>query len=604
METFYKGKHTAAFSRRGKLHMFAIGAGICLLLMLLLFALDGGFSAGTEQESPTLDASNDGPLSDQIDKPEETAPGTETPAETPEEEEVWVDEPEDTSYGVYDPHAVASTEPSNHILSTEVIVNDQIVSDYQATDLISFDVGSKYTELAGLFTFRGDNFRSGSAYGVADMESKTFGDYWTQPIATLVSPDGSAWSGCGWTGQPLIVNWPKETRQIMNLYDWAKEQEELIEVIYATMDGNIYFLELETGKQTREPLNMGFTFKGSGSIDPRGYPVLYVGAGYQSSLGEPRVFAISLIDGSTLFTFGNGDPYAYRNWPCFDSSPLVDAETDQLIYPGENGILYIVKLNTDYDESAGTLSMSPEITRWRYQGARSSTTSYWLGMEDSAVIWQSHLIVADNGGYLMCLDLETLTLDWVQDVVDDTNCSPVLELEDGHPYVYISTSFHLGWRSSGTAEVPVFKIDAETGEIVWQVDYTCYSQDGVSGGVQGTIALGQKKLDNLIFVPVARDEDPAGGTVAALDKETGETVWEWKSESYTWGSPTIVYDKAGNGYLIFGTLYGDLCMLDGATGEVLDIFDVDGHMEATVAAYENHIVVGTRTNYIYGITLE
>ena len=28
------------------------------------------------------------------------------------------------------------------------------------------------------------------------------------------------------------------------------------------------------------------------------------------------------------------------------------------------------------------------------------------------------------------------------------------------------------------------------------------------------------------------------------------------------------------------------------------------HMEATVAAYNDYIVVGTRTNYIYGIKLE
>ena len=59
----------------------------------------------------------------------------------------------------------------------------------------------------------------------------------------------------------------------------------------------------------------------------------------------------------------------------------------------------------------------------------------------------------------------------VQDTLDDTNCTPVLEIEDGHPYIYASTSFHLGWRSYNTATVPVWKIDAVTGEIVWQTDY-------------------------------------------------------------------------------------------------------------------------------------
>ena len=56
----------------------------------------------------------------------------------------------------------------------------------------------------------------------------------------------------------------------------------------------------------------------------------------------------------------------------------------------------------------------------------------------------------------MCLDLNTLELVWVQDVLDDTNCSPVVDIEDGHPYIYISTSFHYGWRSYSTAAIPIF----------------------------------------------------------------------------------------------------------------------------------------------------
>lgn len=38
----------------------------------------------------------------------------------------------------------------------------------------------------------------------------------------------------------------------MNMYDWAKNKEELVEVIYACMDGYVYFLELEMGDPTRD----------------------------------------------------------------------------------------------------------------------------------------------------------------------------------------------------------------------------------------------------------------------------------------------------------------------------------------------------------------
>jgi len=133
---------------------------------------------------------------------------------------------------------------------------------------------------------------------------------------------------------------------------------------------------------------------------------------------------------------------------------------------------------------------------------------------------------------------------------------------------------------------------------------TTAAESGVSGGVQGTIALGQNNLSDMVFVPVARTGTAGGGLVAALDKETGEVIWECKNASYTWGSPTIVYDQNGDGYLFFASLYGTLFMVDGKTGDTLDEFNMQGHMEATVGAYNNMIVVGARTGYIWGIELE
>ena len=83
--------------------------------------------------------------------------------------------------------------------------------------------------------------------------------------------------------------------------------------------------------------------------------------------------------------------------------------------------------------------MPDEPIRWRYNGVRTGD-KFWVGVEASPVIWTHYLYMADNGGNLMCMDLRTMKLVWAQDVLDDTNCTPVLECEDGHPYLYISTS--------------------------------------------------------------------------------------------------------------------------------------------------------------------
>ena len=532
---------------------------------------------------------------------EETA---ESPAVTVQPTPTPTPEPTPTPVGLPDfkPHSVDGTEPERLISSTAIMVDGEVVEEYESDYEINFDLPERYTELEGIVTFRGDNFRSGAAYGTAAVSSKTLTKAWSKSTSGLSDSDGIYWSGSGWTGQPLIVKWPEATRKnISAMYDWAREKEGLVEVISATLDGLVYFYELTSGEYTRDPLNLGFNYKGAGALDPRGYPILYVGSGVDSVNGRSRVKVVNLIDNSVMFEFGHNETFANRGWHMFDSSPLVSAETDQLIYPGENGILYIIHLNTKYNEQTGELSVDPDnIVKWKYNGVRSGSR-YWLGVESSAAIINNYIFLADNGGNLMCLDLNTLKLVWVQDVLDDTNCSPVVDVEDGHPYIYISTSFHYGWRSYSTAEIPIFKIDAETGEIVWRTDYTCYTVQDLSGGVQGTIAVGKNKLSDMIFVPVARTPGASSGTLAALKKDTGEVVWEKETSMYSWSSPVDFYDADGNGYLLYCNSGFNMFLIDGKTGEQLDYMNLGGNIEASPAMYGNYAVVGTRAMRTYCI---
>ena len=386
-----------------------------------------------------------------------------------------------------------STKPENLISYTNIEVDGNVlenIGDYKADGDISFNIGQDYTDVDGIVTFRGNSFRDAPSHGYADMTDFRLDKLWSADTGSLSS--GSA----VWTGQPLMMKWPKEVKAHMNMTEKAKADDELVEVIYACMDGYVYFLDLRTGEKTRDPLYLGYTFKGAGALDSRGYPIMYVGAGYNSNEGTAKVFVVNLLDCSVMYTFGDNDEFSLRgSLSFFDGSALVDAETDTLIYPGENGILYLIRLNTKYDLNSGTLSIDPGRTvKWRYYGTRSSTESFWLGMEDSAAIYKGYIFMTDNGGNLMCLDLNTLQLVWVQDTLDDSNSTPVLEIEKGHLYLYVSTSFRLGWRSYDTATVPVWKIDAETGEIVWHTDYECTTDDGVSGGVQSTIACGKNRV--------------------------------------------------------------------------------------------------------------
>lgn len=513
-------------------------------------------------------------------------------------------EPETTmpTYNVdeFNPHAVDSTKPEKLVRSTTISVDGEKVKNYVSPYKIKFSEGTKYTDADGIVTFRGNNFRSAPAYGTASVTDGKLNSVWKNQTGSLRDASGTFWSGNGWSGQPLIRKWPDAMRRNFTaMYDWAREQDGLVEVIYASMDGYIHFYELQTGKETREPMNVGFTFKGAGALDPRGYPIMYVGSGVNSTKGRSRVFIINLVTDTIMYQFGQDESFCDRYWNGFDSSALVCAETDQLIYPGENGILYIMHLNTKFDENTGSLSIKPDnIVKWKYMGTRTGD-KYWLGMEDSALILNHYMIIGDNGGLLMCLDLNTLKLVWVQDIVDDSNCTPVLSIEDGHPYVYTSTSYHYGWRGTGKLDIPIWKIDAETGEIIWKTNYVCQSMEDLAGGVQGTMSVGKNKLEGLIFVPIARTPDFNTGTLAAIRTKDGSVAWEKETDIYSWSSPVDFYDSEGNGYIIHCNSAGNMYFLDGLTGEELDRVNLGSNVEASPAMYNDYVVVGTRGQQVH-----
>ncbi|MCR4604973.1 MAG: PQQ-binding-like beta-propeller repeat protein [Eubacterium sp.] len=519
-------------------------------------------------------------------------------------------EPTPDPYAIteFSPTHTDQTKPSKMIKFTNIMVDGKTLSSnkkYKNKNKIEFGVGRDYTDVQGVITFRGNNFRDNPTYGSADMQKYKMKKLWSVPTGSLTIK-GQLWSGNGWTGQPLLVRWPASVKKHMNMKKWAKKDDDLVEAIYASLDGNIYFLDIRTGKQTRDTMKTGFVFKGAGALDPRGYPIMYVGSGYDSPGGKSRAFIINLLDCSVMYEYGSIDPFSLRGaLSFFDSSSLVDAETDTLIQPGENGILYLIKLNTKYDEEAGTLSINPgKIVKWRYQGKRSGST-FWLGMEDSAAVYKGYLYIADNGGHLMCLDINKLKLVWVQDILDDSNSTPVLSVEDGKLYLYISTSFHKGWRSSNSAEIPIWKIDAENGEIIWQKSYTCHSREGNSGGVQSTIAVGHKSLDKYIYVTVSKTDGLYNGVFVCLKKSNGKVKWEQKGP-YTWSSPVCVYNsnEDGRDVVLYARSDSMLMMLDGKSGKTRSKLNLgSGNVEASPAVFEDILVLGTRGCRINGVKL-
>ena len=525
---------------------------------------------------------------------EPAVPGTEVP-ETEAPTEPVVTEPP----VLFAPAMTDSSNPENFGIKWDIIVDEQIVDSYLREEPISFGSGADYFALPGIATFRGGNYRDNATYGTADVQKAALTQVWSHKIGSL-----DDWGGCAWTGQPLVVQWDAETRAIMNLKEDKKNKDDLVEVIYATLDGQVHFFDLADGKRTRDPINIGMNFKGAGALDPRGYPLLYVGSGLYTFGKVPRMFVVSLIDGSILYQYGPEEKFEQRDWIAFDSSPLVDAETDTLIWPGESGILYTIKLNTEYDKAAGTVSVTPDTpVKTRYASDYSKSGRY-QGYESSASIVENYLYVSENGGLFYCVDLNTMELVWAQDTKDDSNSSPVFEWgEDGNGYLYTAPSLH--WTAKGKyGTVSMYKLNAQTGEIVWEVSRDCATVQNVSGGVQATPILGKAgtTIEDMVIYIVARAPSSYDGVMLALDRETGEVIWEVDTVNYAWSSPVAIYTEEGKAYIAFVNASGKIRLVDGETGKVLYALGLDQTTEASPVVFGNMMVLGTREG-IYGIKI-
>lgn len=475
-------------------------------------------------------------------------------------------------------------------INYSVLLNGTKVENYNGNNLFPL----KYTDVEGILTFRGNNFRTSPSYGFSNISLNKLNISWT------FNTSFSSWGGgAGWTGQPAIVKWPKDTRDIMNIKDNFKQKENFTEVIYASLDGNIYFLDLETGEQSRTPIKVGNPIKGSVSIDPRGIPLLYVGEGIPEK-GSIGYNIFSLIDGNKLCFINGMDEDALRGWGAFDSSALINKDTDTLIEPGENGLLYIVKLNTKFDIQNKSISIAPQITKYRYQISEND----YQGIENSAAIYKNLLYFADNGGSIQCIDLLTLKPVWTFNGKDDTDASLVIEVDDGVPFIYSGNEVD---KQGSKGYSYLKKINGLTGELVWEKPYECMSiigNDPVNGGLLATPVIGKQNTKDISIFGLARYKNINSGLVLALDKKTGAEVWKKELPNYVWSSPVDFYDKNGKTYIIQCDSIGNMYLLDGQTGNELDKINLGSNIEATPSIFNDTAVVATRDGKIYGINIK
>jgi len=478
------------------------------------------------------------------------------------------------------------------------------LADPKAADTIAFGDPATYTDpsVKGVLTFRGNNYRTGGAYGTANVQNKKLEIVWSKEIGEIRG-EGSYWPGAGWTGQPLLVNWPQASKEAMSLDPKYVSDPNFVEVIYPVFEGKVYRLNLADGTPTKDPIDVKYGFKGTGSIDPRGYPLLFAGQGLNDRNGTVGYWHYRMFDliQNKEVAFINGlDAGSLRpEWGAFDSSALINRQTDTLIEPAENGLIYRVKLNTTFDAAAKKVSIDPQLTKLVYAGPDSNKH----GIENSAVAYRNLMFAADNDGYLICWDINTLQILWMRQVGDDTDASLVLDATDEGVFLYTGNEVDHRGTNGGEHLTNIRKIDAFTGKQVWQYDIPTYYDAAVNGGVLGSPILGQGSLGDMVIFNVARTTAPREGDLVALDKQSGKVIWRRHLTNYSWSSPTLITGSDGTPYVVLPDSDGTIHLINPTTGEDYSTLQLGKNTEATISAYGNMLVVASYDRHIYGIRI-
>ncbi len=538
-------------------------------------------------------------------EPTATIQPTQAPTATPEPtpEPTATPQPTATPMPLLGAAAADSVAPSKLNLTDKIYYGTKSLTELtrNAEDKIKMPALDEYSAdwPGGVLAFRNGPFRQNAAFGTADVQDEKMEILWQVPVGAI-----STYYGIGWTGQPVIVKWPKEIREMMNINAEKKAISALREVIISSQDGKVYFLDLKDGQPTRDTINIGYPLRGSVSLYPVATkPILSVGQAISKiggKTGNIGNYLYNLLNQKQLLYTDGRDKNAIWSSGAFNGSALFDRTSDTMVIAGQNGLLYSIKLNSDFNYKEATLTAKPATTSFSSKTAKEKNNQ--VAVESSVAMYGAYAYYADQYGILRCVDTDTMTTVWAIDTGDSTDATIALDMENSNT-VALYTANTLN-RQGKKGVCTVRRLNALTGEEDWKVDVNCVYNEKISAGAMASPVVGENSISNLVIFTLAKTEE--GGAVIAFDKTTGSIVWQQNMKDYSWSSPVAVYNEQGDAWIIQGDSAGVLHMLDGQTGSILSSLQLEGKIEASPAVYNDILVIGTSSkaaSNIYGIQL-
>ena len=433
------------------------------------------------------------------------------------------------------------------------------------------------SKVPGSLTFRGNPTRTYYGTGPAPKAPKV---RWFYPAdggmcsPSTVGSTTKVWCGSGWTGQPAVFERGGRTWVVFGAYDKA-----------------VHFMDADTGEDILPPFPTGDIIKGSVTIDPDGYPLVYTG----SRDNYYRVIAIDrpgrAVELWRLSATAVSPTLWNNDW---DGSGLV--LDDYLLEGGENSQFHMAKLNRRYGPD-GKVTVAPRLVfntpSWDAQAITdlAGNRAKEFSIENSVSVFRNTVYFANSGGLVQGWDLEPVLEGtgparrvfrfWTG---DDTDASVVID-EDG--FLYVAVEYERG--NQRAAEVgQLMKLDPRRPDdpLVWSY------QDRVANpaGLWATPAIAGSTLIGATNA----------GKVFAVDRATGKELWNLDLTGPTWQSPVWV-----DGVLVEGDCSG---VLHGyslpdprrAPKEIWTVA-VGGCIESTPTMWKGRLYFGTRAGRFFSL---
>ena len=478
-------------------------------------------------------------------------------------------------------------------------INNQALSaQIEAESNLQQNLNAGQIKNKGLLMFRGTSSRD--FYGTGPINTNMPEMLWRYPNETslnnkplcaksYVGNANKIWCGSGWTGQPIV---------------WERS-DGITEIITNTYDRGIHFINAQTGEQSRVPFYTGDIIKGTVTMDPDGYPLLYSG----SRDNFYRIFAIDREVPTELWRIEakKSDGVWNDDW---DPNGLI---LNDILYTGsENGWFHAIKLNRSYDD-LGKVTVNPtEIFKYPTyaDGYIDKLGDDDLSIESSPLLVDNIIYIANSGGRIMGFDTKIIEKNIDSSVVpitfdfwtgDDTDATLVA---DKNGFVYSASEYERNNERQKIGQIlkldpkkyleKISKGEAPTDSdiIVWGISVP--KKRGMTGGIWATPAI----KNNRLYVPT----NP--GDLLMIDTNTGKILNSIYIGTNAWSSPALI-DNNLDSNLIIGTCEGKILNFNISN----DIFekvwehkiDSGSCIESTPAVWNGQIFFGARDGYIYSI---